>query len=114
MRKMLLVVLSLSLSVLGCTSNRAPYQTVKTGPDRYTLTGVDPTVLQNNAYQACKNDGFDDYAVVQSGKYVLAVKCEKAPKPLATRMREVWDSMKERVEGWRKEHTDVTPTDDNK
>lgn len=85
------------VSSVGC-SNQQSYSTVKVGPDRYTVSGNDPNRLQGNAYQACKEDGYVDYTVVNSDRTSMTVRCEKEKKSLLTTAGEVWTSVKEGVQ----------------
>lgn len=95
MKKMVMfAVVSLAL-VAGCGSSQ--YSTVKTGPNRFSLSGPDPNKVQGNAFQACKDEGFDDYSVVASDKNGITVKCEKEGRPFLDRAGEVYGEVKEAV-----------------
>lgn len=82
----------------GCSSQNQSYRTIKTGPDRFLVSGQDPNRLQGNAYQACREEGFVDYTVVNSDRTSLTVRCEKEKKSLLTTAGEVWTSVKEGVQ----------------
>lgn len=106
MRMRILSVVSLiAICAIGC-SNQS-YNTVKTGPDRYAVSGPDPNQLQGNAYKACKDDGFDDYSVVESQKGRMVVHCEKTPKSFGETASETaskaWETVKKKVNDLRTE-----------
>lgn len=106
--KMMLILVLVIVS--GCTNQG--YNTIKTGPDTYTLMGSDPNVLQGNAYKTCKDDGFTGFTTVESHANSLHVKCEKDEPSLITRAGEVWDGMKKRVVEFRQ--SAASKTEDNK
>lgn len=94
--------------IVGCVPV-TQYDTIKTGNDRYTLTGTDPNQLQGMAYKACKSDGFDDYSVLENYKDHINVRCEKIPPPQPSLMTKVndkaeraWDYVKHKVDDYNK------------
>jgi hypothetical protein len=100
--KLSLIALSLvTVCVVGCSSNQQ-YSTVKTGPDRFAVSGPDPNQLQGNAFKACKDEGFDDYSVVEAQKERMVVRCEKTPKSFVDSASETatkaWDTVKKKVD----------------
>jgi hypothetical protein len=88
---------------VGC-SNAPTYTTVKTGPDRYMVSGQDPARVQGNAYKACQDAGEDyvDYEVLSHDSRGLQVRCVKAPKTFSQQASEAWDNVKKKVDDFRK------------
>lgn len=110
------IVISLvAVALVGCTP--PPYNTIKTGSDRYTLIGPDPHQLQGNAFQTCKKDGYVDYTVVDSGKNRLDIKCENPPQSFFSQASEkaekAWEYVKQKVDDYRKESTETKEDEAN-
>lgn len=92
-----------AIMTTGCA---AQYNTIKTGPDRYMLTGNDPAKLQANAYKACQDadEHYVDYEVLTHDQRGLQVRCQKAPKTFGEQASEAWDSVKKKVDDLRKDN----------
>lgn len=109
MHKRIAFISVIAVCMIGCTNQN--YSTVKTGNGRFWLSGPDPNQLQGNAYKACKDDGFDDYTVVEARKGSLVAQCEKTPKSFTATASDAatkaWDTVKQKVEELRKDATEA-------
>lgn len=81
--------------VSGCASSG--YSTVKTGPDRFSVSGSDPNRVKGEAFKACKDEGFDDYTVLDSTKAGMTVRCEKNEPGITEKVSKAWGEVKETV-----------------
>lgn len=106
MFKFMMVCIFVFLAI-GCR-NQVAYSTIKTGPDRYYLTGNDPNQLQGNAFKACVEDGFDNYTILDSQKNSLVVRCEKNQQSILTGTKEkaedIWNKIKNKIEAFQQQN----------
>ncbi len=115
-----LITVSLLLLAVGCGCSASQQTTiVKTGPDRFSLSGNDSTRLRGDAYLSCQKEGYTDYSVIESSnaaaatsshpaRETITVRCEKEPKSFFSNVEEkaheVWDAAKKKVQEMQEEH----------
>jgi hypothetical protein len=95
------------VAMVGCAAS--PYNAVRTGNDRFAVSGPDPNQVRGLAFETCRKEGFDDYSVVDSSKTGMEVRCEKTPASFFSQTSEsankAWEYVKAKVDDYRKEPT---------
>lgn len=94
-----------AIITVGCHPPMATYSTVKTGPDRYMVTGPDPATVYGYAYKACKDSGeeYVDFEVLTHDQRGLQVRCVKPEKTFSQHASEAWETVRKKVNELSKE-----------